>query len=233
MTRGRMGWLPMSMLAGSVGLGCAHREGLVPAPQATVIPGQPTVAYDQRSGVEVLINGDAWRSNPRDLDKVMTPVRVTIQNRSDTPIRVSYKAFALETPANVRMNPLPPFSMRTAGPARTAIVADPAFDYDRFYLPSFYAPYYPTMRTWASAFPYDPGFYDRGFVEWRVELPTEDMLRMALPEGVIDPGGSLSGFLYFPDVPPKERGVFTLHADFPKEQGGHSLASVQIPLVTK
>jgi hypothetical protein len=153
-----------------------------------------------------------------------------VRNRGNSPIRIAYQDFALETPTGARLNPLPPFSMQTLGPSRSAIVS-PAFDYG-FYSPWLFDPYYPSLGTWWGHYPYDPGFYDSSVVSWRVQLPTEDMLRTALPEAVIEPGGSVSGFLFFPDIPAKAQGVFTLRATFPQEFGGRSLAKVDIPLVT-
>jgi hypothetical protein len=215
-------------------VGCAHEQGLLPAPEAKVAPGTPKVAYDQSSGVEVLVEGDAWHGNPRDLDKVMTPIRVTVRNRSAEPVRITFKDFALETPSANRVNPLPPFSMHTLGPKRTSVVTTPDFDYDGFWVAPFYGPYYPTLTPWWRPWAYEPGFYDEHFVEWRVQLPTEEMLRAALPEGVVQPGGHVSGFLYFPGALPKNTGhVFTLRASFAKEEGTQSLAKVEIPLVTK
>jgi hypothetical protein len=221
----------MVVLIGAMGLaaGCAHQEGLLPAPQAKVMPGSPKLAYDERSGVEVLVNGDAWKSNPSDLGKVMTPVGVTVRNRGQSPIRIAYQDFALETPSGARLNPLPPYSMRTLGPARAAVVS-PMLDYG-FYDPWFYGPY-SSLGSWWGHFPYDAGFYDGGIAQWRVQLPTEEMLRAALPEGVIEPGGSVTGFLFFPDIPAKAQGVFTLRATFPEESGRQLLAKVDIPLVT-
>lgn len=47
---------------------------------------------------------------------------------------------------------------------------------------------------------FDPVYYSRRGSYWRnvpVTLPTEEMLRMALPEGTIAAGGSADGFVYF------------------------------------
>jgi hypothetical protein len=226
---GRTGVLGAVLALGA----CAHDEGLVPAPQARRPPGAPRIAYDEQRGVEVLADGDAWRGDPRDLEDVMTPISVTIRNHRERPIRISYQEFALQTPSGARLNPLPPFSMRAPGPARTAVVSSPLFAFDRFYVAPYYRSFYPTMQSWWRTYPYDAGFHHHAYVQWRVQLPTEDMLRAALPEGVIAPGGSVSGFLYFPDVARRAQGVFTLRAEFPEEDSTQSLASVRIPLVTK
>src|SRR3954454_1733854 len=98
----RRGWRCFAAgvaLAVASGLGgCAHDLGLLPAPDAKVPPGAPKVAYDQASGVAVLVEGDAWNANPKDLEKVMTPIRITVQNRSTQPVRITFSDFALESP---------------------------------------------------------------------------------------------------------------------------------------
>ena len=231
--RRRWGWLAVGVAVVLVGLGgCAHEQGLLPAPQAKVAPGTKEVAYDQASGVDVYVEGDAWHANPGDLEKVMTPIRVTVRNRSAQPVRITFSDFALESPSATRVNPLSPFAMRTLGPKRTTVVATPGLDYDGSWVAPFSGPYYPTLSPWWRPGPY--GFYEERFVEWRVQLPTEDMLRAALPEGMVEPGGHVSGFLYFPGALPKNTGhVYTLSASFAKAKGGRSQAMVEIPLVTK
>lgn len=227
------------MAASALGLvavlsgGCAHDEGLVPAPQAILAPGSPRLAYDQAAGVVVFVNGDAWSGSPRDLEEVMTPVWVTVQNRSTREVRLMYQDFALEQPSGMRVNPLPPLSMRTPGPLRTTAIRAPAFHHYGFYVAPRYRAFYPGLRAWHRPFPYDPFFYDTYYARWRVPLPTEDMLRAALPEGVLSPGGSVSGFLYFPDIPRGAQGVFTFRANVAEEANGQAMANVTIPLMPK
>jgi hypothetical protein len=132
---------------------CAYDEGLVPAPAARMIPSAPQVAYDQKQGLELQVNGDAWHRDPPDLEKVMTPIAVTVRNRSSRPVRISYQDFALETPQGARLNPLPPFAIRTVGPTRTSPVTAPWFAYDRFYVAPYYGMYYPNMRPWRRWYP--------------------------------------------------------------------------------
>lgn len=50
---------------------------------------------------------------------------------------------------------------------------------------------------------YDPYWYGGYYSYWyNIKLPTPGMLRAAMPEGVIQDGGHLSGFLYFEEVSP-------------------------------
>jgi hypothetical protein len=47
----------------------------------------------------------------------------------------------------------------------------------------------------------DYGYYWAGWSAYRnIELPTQDMIRQALPEGVLSPGQTIQGFVYFEDL---------------------------------
>jgi hypothetical protein len=187
----------------------------------------------QEGEISLWVDGDAWRGEPRDLEKVVAPVWVTVQNRGKQPVRLMYKDLALEYPSGIKVNPLPPFSMRTEGPTRTTAIHVPTFRYHGFYVAPAYRWYYPGLRAWYRPLPYDPMFYDTYYARWRVPLPTEDMLRGALPEGVLEPGGSVSGFLHFPDVPRDAHGVFTFRASVAEDGDGQTVASLDVPLVPR
>ena len=58
-------------------------------------------------------------------------------------------------------------------------------------------------------------------------LPTTDMRREALPEGVLEPHGEVSGFVYFERLPPDE-GRVELRAQFPQAEG-ESTRRMEIP----
>jgi hypothetical protein len=220
-------------MAGGAFAGCAQDTGLVPAPQAAVVPGSARLAYAQQGDIAMWVDGDAWRGDPRDLEDVMAPIWVRLDNRGRRPVRVMYKDLGLELPSRVRVTPLPPFSMRTQGPLRVSAVRAPAFHHHGFYVAPGYGFYYPGVRPWHRPLPYDPFFYDTYYARWRVPLPTEDMLRGALPEGVLEPGGSVSGFLYFPDIPKDAQGVFTFEAKLPDETAGNYVARLDVPLMPK
>jgi hypothetical protein len=158
---------------------------------------------------------------------------VTVQNHGKEPVRLLYRDFTLELPSGLRVTPLPPFAINTPGPTRVRAITQPAFFASGFYLSPVYGGFYPGMRVWYRPLPLDPFFYDTYHARWRVPLPTEDMLRSALPEGVLSPGGSVSGFLYFPDIPADAKGNFTFRASLAEEKDGTTYASVDIPLRPK
>lgn len=97
------------------------------AASAPLRPAQdpPRLRVVDRRLCAIAAQADAWESHPEALELEMTPLKVTIENRSDKPLRVSYEAFAIETGRGIR-------------------------------------------------------------------------LELAIPEGVIEPGGTVSGFLFVP-----------------------------------
>ena len=80
-------------------------------------------------------------------------------------------------------------------------------------------------------FPYDP-FFDYFPGSTWTELPTRDMIQLALPERVLAPGTNAAGFVYFPRV---SRNVSS--ADFTAalvdDRTGAPVATLAIPFVTR
>ena len=77
-----------------------------------------------------------------------------------------------------------------------APVAVPDFSHEEYYVTDYYSAAYPGFTTYEHALVLDEPYYSRYTVAWDdLPLPTEEMQRWALPEGVLPPGSSLSGFL--------------------------------------
>jgi len=75
-------------------------------------------------------------------------------------------------------------------------IPDPGFGYTAFELAPGYSDYYPSVRPCA-----DPYYYGYYYPRWRsINLPTDGMLRRALPEGILNSGGRLDGYLYFEEL---------------------------------
>jgi hypothetical protein len=215
-------------LGATVLAGCARDRALVPAPTALVVAGEPRRAVERQGGVQVTVHGEAWQGEPRNLETVLTPMHVTIQNASGRPVRVRYQAFVLRGTSGQRYEALSPLHIDKPGPVQSQIV--PIYTHDRFWVAPHLSPFYPNLQRWYGAFPYDPVYYAR--VRWRAELPTRDMLRRALPEGVVEHGGQVSGFLYFPRVVAREQQVlFT--AELAEGRDGVQVAAVRIPFVIR
>jgi hypothetical protein len=205
--------------------GCASTPELVPAPGAQPAPPGPGKgAVGTVDGVRVIARSDAWSGFPPHLDRV-TPILVTIENEGKTPLRIRYNEFTLIAPATgASYAAIPPFDIRG-----TEVEPITTLGYSGFWVAPYYAPYYPGLRPYYGAFPFDHYYYDQYFPAWiDISLPTGDMVQKALPEGVLDPGGRVTGYLYFQNVKREER-VVNFTAELMNASTGASFGTVRIP----
>jgi hypothetical protein len=87
------------------------------------------------------------------------------------------------------------------------------------------------LGVWPGPFPLDAPYYAATFPAWPSGLPNEEIVSRALPEGVLDPGGRVDGFLYLRDRP---RGTqLTFLAALVDASTGQPFGTVQIPFVVK
>lgn len=207
----------------------AHQTAeLSPATSARTVWRQPDRAVAQESGVRITADPQAWGARPADLDRTMTPVQVTIQNRSGKPLRLSYDEFVLVTPDGKEYQPESPF--RIDGSERP--IATPMLDYDRFAVAPRYAPFYPGVEVWPDSItPAEQVTSNRWTTTWSDPLPTDEMLSLALPEGVLKPGGKVAGFVYFPKVD-ASAGRVEFRADLDNAETGGQVATIAIPFLT-
>jgi hypothetical protein len=112
-------------------------------------------------------------------------------------------------------------------------VVEPAIQYHNFSIAPHYTPIYPRMAAYAGPFYYDPVYLRHYYEYWsRIPLPTAEMLRCALPPGVIRPNGSVSGFLYFERVDPGTYRV-RFRADLIDAGNGKRLGEIRIPFTVE
>lgn len=219
----------------ALALACAPQARLRPGPGAMAVEGKRAAATASVSGVSVVVDAASWTGTPERLETVL-PVKVTIENRGSVPVRVQYRDFSLMATSGARLAALPPFSIRGTEFVYRGIGGSgfdpyvPGFLYDRFWLAPPWSRFYPQMSPWGGPYFYDPLYYDTYYARWPVELPTRDMVVNALPEGVIEPGGRLSGFVFFQPLPAGTREV-TFRQDIANASTGEELGTVQIPFV--
>lgn len=176
---------------------CASNAQLTTADPSEAV--SQTKAEVDSSAVNVTVKSQAWDDFPENLYDEVTPLYVTIENRTNEPIYFGYAQMNLvESDGDLRPA-LPLLDIGEDVTVRDAL--QPNFEHRNFFVMSPYQPYYPSMtvtpyRT-APTSPYD---YHRYFSKWEVDLPTLEMIEQAIPEGVIDPGGRVAGFLYFEEV---------------------------------
>lgn len=167
------------------------------------VPADP--AAQEAAGVRVTARADAWTGEGR-VPRYVTPVLITVANGGALPLRIQYRQFALLGPEGSRFAALPPFQVPgglhvplgvlTAGPA-----ALPGFVADGFEIAGFYAALYPDLPV-ADSIGFEPLYYNYYAYWYDTWLPNAGMLVRALPEGVLNPGGRVRGYLYFEKVNP-------------------------------
>lgn len=189
----------LSALAALSLIACSgNRPDLAPAPGAQAAPsGRGSGATATVEGVTVEARAGAWNGMPRNLEAESIPLLVEITNNGERPLRLRYNEMQLVAPNGETFNAIPPY--RVEGDVAENV--DVRFRGTGFLIAPYLSRYYPLYDPFTGTFLYDRGYYDR-FVPAaiNVELPTTDMISMALPEGVLEPGGSITGFLYFEDV---------------------------------
>jgi hypothetical protein len=227
------------------GLMACATAALSPAPEARTVSGATDVAVGEVDGVRVTVQADAWDGDYR-VSNAVQPMRVTITNGSKLALRVRYGDFALVAANGHRHGALPPYRVEgdllqpMMADAYTPIIA-PAFGYRRFYIAPYFARLYPGVPAYVRGYPlYDPGYYayyHQAFVQ--SIRPTVEMLGRAMPEGVIESEGQLSGFLYFERADPKWtsltfRATLVAVRDGSAPRGGEVFGEISIPFtVTK
>ena len=169
-----------------------------------------------------------------DIESAVTPVRVRITNNSKATVLVRYDGFTLVSADGTVYPALPLYkidaSVTTSLPYDPIIA--PGFRWSRFRVAPYYRGLYPGIPAFGGPFGYGNygwSYYDDVFGPdlARVKLPTPAMYRNVLPEGVLDPGGSLEGWLYFKRVA-VQKGSVTFNANV-KAVDGSSLGQMSIP----
>jgi hypothetical protein len=208
---------------------------LDPAPAATTVGSE--TAVDRVDDVRMTVESGTWPGQARVKTEV-TPLRVTVSNGGGVPIRLRYNEFALVGPDGRRYVALPPYGVEGEITDPTLVdaydpVTAPGFTYSGFSVAPYYASVYPTLTPYGGSFYYDRPYYDRYYTVYRdIELPTAEMVGRALPEGVLDPGGEVSGFLYFERVPPSAPRV-RFRADLANARTGNTFGGISIPFVVE
>ncbi len=178
--------------------GCATESTLRPAPEATIVEGTPKAAVATADGVRMEAQVDAWRWTPSDLAHQLTPILVRLENESDRPLRVRFEEFELVTPSGMSYAALPPFDIEGEVTER---VGSYAYAAPGFYVAPHLRHHYVGFGVFGGPFGHYPYYYASYYpVYARYDLPSRDMLARALPEGVLEPGGRITGFLYFADL---------------------------------
>ncbi|MCF8061909.1 MAG: hypothetical protein K9M82_05285 [Deltaproteobacteria bacterium] len=208
--------------------GCATGTNLEPAPVETM-ESSGDLCIGGCEGIQLIADPDAWKGTPEIIDHV-TPIKITVKNNHGSAIRVLYRQFALIAPDGKRFSALPPFEIKgiVEVPSPPTLSGPPAFRSHNFFVSPHHHAYVPGVPMAGEPFPYDPFYYDRYYRTWKeIELPTEHMKTVALPEGDIRDQGEVTGFVYFEKVVGVE--MVELHMDLMEADDGTIFGRIRIP----
>jgi len=219
-----------AVVAAALGLACASSPRLVPGADLPRPPGPGTGTAVREAGVRVEARTNAWRWQPEALSEELTPVLLEITNESERPLRVRYSELWIRTPGEGRLAALPPLSLEGSV---AAPLGPYAYHTRRFHVaPHLHGYYAPHLGVHVGHFAHDPHYYGHhGPSIQRLELPTESMLVRALPEGVVQPGGRVTGFVYFEELAeePGAQGPYALRFDLVDARTEEPFGRVEIP----
>jgi hypothetical protein len=221
-----------SLLFGSLILLAACGHPFQAASPNQAVPGSPRVAQAAVQGLSMNTEVDDWNGDPAGLDSVLTPVKVTLNNEGNHPVSLLYRNFTLASSQGVRTEAIPPFKINgSTDPAPTPMA--PMFAYQGFYPYPYYGFYGPGFGYWPNSWGWNAGWYNSAYNYWSSrDLPTADMLRKAIPEGVLNAGGKVSGYLYFQLIPPDTTSL-DLQATLVDANTHQQFGMLDVPFVRK
>ncbi len=209
---------------------------LKPAPDAQTRSVDSVQAIQKTvANVTMSVASDLWPALS-DVQERVIPLRVKIENNSEYPLSIRYEEFALVGPEGEHYACLPVYLIEGSTRDPGAInmqppVTDPKFEYSRFEVLPYYSPAFPGIPEYKGTYEYDPLYNKTYFQYWiKLNLPNREMFVSALPEGVLRPGGGMSGFLFFEQVPAEKPRV-TYRADLVNAETGEVFGSVSAPFM--
>jgi hypothetical protein len=212
---------------------CQRRPELVPASGAAHARGMKDAVQAVQSSVRVIAQVRDW-PGPAEIADVVTPLRIVIDNGSPQALQIRYDDFEIRAPNGATYRAVPPAHTRGVVVDTDAPVT-PKFRYNGFYAAPYYRDYYQGVPLYGGSFAHDAPYYDAHFPYWQAKavLPTAEMLARALPEGVLNPGGKLDGYLYFEKVHEKDGAAVDLRVRLRPAGRVDPLVAVSMPFVVR
>ncbi len=219
-------------------VGCAGTpEAKSPDPSTNTIGRSSTptlpkqLAMSEFAEIDVRARTHAWPGDA-EVTKHVTPIRLVVENHSATGVRLLYEDFVIITDTGDQFAALPPHAVDGEVSKRVLVEnyrpPHALFHHNDFYLAPPYVKIYPHLSLYPNHLPHDQTYYPEHFSYWDdMPLPTPEMLDRALPEGVLESGGQVDGFVYFEHV--SGEGPFTLVVDL-TTPGGAPIGNARIDL---
>jgi hypothetical protein len=178
----------------------------------------------EENGVQVVVAEAPVR--PCECPDVVV-LRVTIQNRTDRMLNIRYKDFALGSRSGERLEVLPPFDLALKEPM--PIPDNYPYAWSGFQLAPHLVNYYRGFWNTTVKVDHDVAYYDEHQPRLvAITSVTDAMRRHALPEGILEPDGHITGVLYF--VNPRSYELSIMTASFADAQSGRRVVALDVPL---
>ncbi len=184
--------------------------------------------------VKVTVTADAWKGDST-IENYVTPLKFSVENNNEQPIKITYENIDLiNKKDNDVYSALPVY--KVTGEAENAkladnyeVVVDAKVKHKEFFVYPLYTGVYTDLPTTDYPFYEDSAFYSEYYNVWDdTGLPTPEMRKEALPEGILAQGGSLSGFIFFQKVDPDLKQV-TLSMDIVNAETNKVFGKIEIP----
>jgi len=205
----------MAGVGGLLLVGCAHGDASVPVAGTATMQSPGPVAAGQDAGVRVVAKARSWSGDPPTLAQYVLPIWIEVENHSGRALSLSYGALRIEEADGSQraLTAIPPLKVK--GNAIIPVWA----------VPPEFRPADPWLGTWL-----EPDFDSYlAQVSWKESLPTREMRRRAIREGVVADGRKIKGFVYFQKMQGNVAAV-TLRTDLVDAMTQQSFGRIEIPL---
>lgn len=209
---------------------------LEPATAADEVRFLERAARGQEGDIVMIAQAAAWPGDAIITQKV-SPLRLRIENHGEVPVAVHLGKIALEGSSGRTYLAVPPVllsgSVDHTAPPPTPLT--PGYEASRFVIASKYRTIYPRRSAYGGTFNYDLNDNRMRYGYWDIEelLPTPEMIGNALPEGVLESGGDVTGWVYFEKVDQDAETQVALAAAIMPVEGQVPLAEFEVPFVTE
>lgn len=216
----------------SSGVGRSTEVELVPALRADQVGSAGVNAIDTVAGIRVEVRPDAWQWSPN-LSGKSTPMFVDIQNSGKVPVALRYNRLRLTGASGQRYSAMPVFVL-SGSPADSVIVRTPAYPVSGFTVAPHLRMYYVGAAHYDGPFTHDSVYYTRYLPALnRFALPAAEMVRRALPEGVLEPGGRVGGIVFFEPFSHEVMPSITFTLELVNPDNNQSIGTAVIPFVAR
>ena len=181
----------------------------------------------RRGGGRCSANVGAWNGREnKESPSFVVPVKVRIKKPAGVESACRYERLLAGRQEGRSYRPVPVLPMDADARKRIPKLAR-IYAASKFFVAPGFHDVYATLEPWTAPLERDDELYERLFRRWGKQPPALDVLRVALPEGVLDDGGVVTGYLFFESPLDKEDRV-TFEATFGGGDGQTTVASIEI-----